>query len=117
MIGAESDEALYRFGVEPEPWDDRSEDATASINYTSGTTARPKGVQITHRNLWLNAATFGWHLGVTDRDVYLHTLPMFHCNGWGMPYTVTGMGGRHVVLRKVDGARDPAARRGSTASP
>jgi acyl-CoA synthetase (AMP-forming)/AMP-acid ligase II len=79
------------------------EEATASINYTSGTTARPKGVQITHRNAWLNAAVFGWHAGVTDRDVYLHTLPMFHCNGWGMPYAVTGMGVPQVVLRKVDG--------------
>ena len=79
------------------------ENDTASINYTSGTTARPKGVQLTHRGLWLNAATFGWHAGVSERDVYLHTLPMFHCNGWGMVYAVTGMGGRHVVLRKVDG--------------
>jgi fatty-acyl-CoA synthase len=79
------------------------ENATASINYTSGTTARPKGVQLTHRGLWLNATTFGWHAGVNDRDVYLHTLPMFHCNGWGMGYSVTGMGGRHVVLRRVDG--------------
>ena len=60
------------------------EDATATINYTSGTTARPKGVQLTHRNIWLNATTFGWHMGVSDRDVYLHTLPQFHCNGWGM---------------------------------
>ena len=48
---------------EPEPWADPDEDATATINYTSGTTARPKGVQLTHRNLWLNAATFGWHTG------------------------------------------------------
>jgi fatty-acyl-CoA synthase len=79
------------------------EDATASINYTSGTTARPKGVELTHRNCWLNAATFGWHTGVSDRDVYLHTLPMFHCNGWGMPYAVTAMGVPQVVLRKVDG--------------
>jgi acyl-CoA synthetase (AMP-forming)/AMP-acid ligase II len=79
------------------------ENETASINYTSGTTARPKGVQITHRNAWVNAATFGWHMQVSDRDVYLHTLPMFHCNGWGMPYAVTGMGGRHVVIRKIDG--------------
>ena len=43
-------------------------------------------------------------MGVNDRDVYLHTLPQFHCNGWGMVYAVTGMGGTHVVLRKVDGA-------------
>jgi fatty-acyl-CoA synthase len=79
------------------------EDATCSINYTSGTTARPKGVQLTHRNCWLNGTVFGWHTTVTDRDVLLHTLPMFHCNGWGMPYAATGMGVRHVVLRKVDG--------------
>ncbi|MGH9066052.1 MAG: class I adenylate-forming enzyme family protein, partial [Acidimicrobiales bacterium] len=64
---------------------------------------RPKGVQLTHRNCWLNAAMFGWHTTVTDRDVLLHTLPMFHCNGWGMPYAVTGMAGRHVVVRKIDG--------------
>jgi fatty-acyl-CoA synthase len=87
---------------DPTDWEP-DEDATATINYTSGTTARPKGVQLTHRNLWLNAATFGWHTGVSDRDVYLHTLPMFHCNGWGMPYALTGMGARQVVLRKVDG--------------
>ena len=76
---------------------------TCSINYTSGTTARPRASQLTHRNCWLNATAFGWHTTVTDRDVLLHTLPMFHCNGWGMPYAVTAMGGRHVVLRKVDG--------------
>ncbi len=89
-------------GVQPAPWT-ANEDATCSVNYTSGTTARPKGVQLTHRNCWLNAVAFGWHTGVSDRDVLLHTLPMFHCNGWGMPYAVTGMGGRHIVLRKVDG--------------
>ena len=89
-------------GAEPAAWE-ADEDATCSVNYTSGTTARPKGVQLTHRNCWLNAAAFGWHTGVSDRDVLLHTLPMFHCNGWGMPYAVTGMGGTHVSLRKVDG--------------
>lgn len=89
-------------GVEPRRRE-IDENETASINYTSGTTARPKGVQLTHRGLWLNAAIFGWHAGVSERDVYLHTLPMFHCNGWGMVYAVTGMAGRHVVLRKVDG--------------
>ncbi|KJE78176.1 AMP-binding protein [Ferrimicrobium acidiphilum] len=79
------------------------EDFACSINYTSGTTSRPKGVQMTHRNAWINASTLGWHTTVTDRDVLLHTLPMFHCNGWGMPYAVTGMGGKHVVQRKIDG--------------
>src|SRR5688572_12529262 len=82
VIGAEADDALLKYGVEPRPWTP-DEDATATINYTSGTTARPKGVQLTHRNLWINAATFGWQLGINDRDVYLHTLPQFHCNGWG----------------------------------
>jgi len=102
VIGAGTDEIVYRHDLEPSPWEP-DEEATATINYTSGTTARPKGVEMTHRNLWVNAATFGWQAGVSDRDVYLHTLPMFHCNGWGMPYAVAGMGVRQVVLRKVDG--------------
>ncbi len=102
-IGAESDEALLAFDTEPQAWRAPDENATATINYTSGTTARPKGVQLTHRNVWLNATTFALHMGVSDRDVYLHTLPQFHCNGWGMTYGVTGMGGRHIILRKIDG--------------
>jgi len=97
-------EQFLRFGTEPAPWAAPDEDATATINYTSGTTARPKGVQLTHRNVWVNAVTFGMHMQVSDRDVYLHTLPMFHCNGWGMLYTAAGLGARQVALRKVDGA-------------
>ena len=111
VIGAGSDAELFGLAdgsgraaeAEPADWEP-DEDATAVINYTSGTTARPKGVEQTHRSLWLNASTFGWQAGVNDRDVYLHTLPMFHCNGWGMPYATAGMGVNQVVLRKVDGA-------------
>jgi acyl-CoA synthetase (AMP-forming)/AMP-acid ligase II len=98
------DDALYARGAEPREWADPDENATATINYTSGTTARPKGVQLTHRCLWLNATVFGLHTTISDRDVLLHTLPMFHVNGWGMPYGITGVGGRHIVLRQVDGA-------------
>ena len=102
VLGAD-DAELFLEGVEPEPWEP-DEEAVGAINYTSGTTARPKGVQLSHRTLWLNATVFGWSSGVSDRDVYLHTLPMFHCNGWGMPFTTTAMGVPQVVLRKVDGA-------------
>jgi len=103
VLGAASDAQLFqRPGARPR-LRVSDENATVSINYTSGTTARPKGVQLTHRNFWLNAVTFGWHLALTDRDVYLHTLPTFHCNGWGMPYAVTAMGVRQVIIRKIDG--------------
>ncbi len=97
------DDDLFADGAEPRPWEP-DENATATINYTSGTTARPKGVEITHRNIWTNAVTFALHAGVTDRDVYLHTLPMFHANGWGMPFAMAGCGVPQVALRKVDGA-------------
>jgi acyl-CoA synthetase (AMP-forming)/AMP-acid ligase II len=99
------DDALYGdvASADPQPWAEPDEGATATLNYTSGTTARPKGVQLTHRNLWLNAVVFAMHMQLGDRDVLLHTLPMFHANGWGMPYALTGLGGRHVVLRQVDG--------------
>jgi fatty-acyl-CoA synthase len=98
------DDDLYLRDTEPEPWAEPDEAATATINYTSGTTARPKGVQLTHRNNWLNATMFALHTTASDRDVYLHTLPMFHANGWGMPFGVTAVGARHIVIRKIDGA-------------
>ncbi len=101
VLGPESDELLFAPG-DPRPWT-ADEQATATINYTSGTTARPKGVQLTHRNCWVNAAVFGWHITLSDQDVYLHTLPMFHANGWGMPWATTAMGCPQVVLRKIDG--------------
>ncbi len=75
-----------------------------SINYTSGTTARPKGVMITHRNAWANVVGTLLHhpMGVEDR--YLWTLPMFHANGWTFVWTVTAAGAAHVCLRRVEPA-------------
>jgi fatty-acyl-CoA synthase len=90
---------------EPEmapPKPERGENDTVSINYTSGTTARPKGVMLTHRNCYINAYSLIAHLRVAHDDIELWTLPMFHCNGWGGVYALTGMGGTHVVLRAID---------------
>ena len=81
---------------------DVDENDVLTINYTSGTTARPKGVMITHRNAHLNVVGTLIHLplGVTDR--YLWTLPMFHANGWTYTWTVTAAAATHICLRKVD---------------
>jgi fatty-acyl-CoA synthase len=81
------------------------EDDLVSINYTSGTTARPKGVMITHRNAAMNVVGTLLHLRVQVEDRYLWTLPMFHANGWTFPWIVTAVGATHVCLRKVEAAR------------
>src|SRR5215467_1168137 len=73
-----------------------------TINYTSGTTSRPKGVMITHRNAYLNIVGTLLHLPMTMKERYLWTLPMFHANGWTFTWTVTAVGGAHICLRKVD---------------
>ncbi len=72
-----------------------------TINYTSGTTSRPKGVMITHRNAWMNSVGTLVHHPMAPSDGYLWTLPMFHANGWTFVWTVTAIGGTHVCLRKV----------------
>ena len=73
-----------------------------TINYTSGTTSRPKGVMITHRNAWMNSIGTLLHASMTCADCYLWTLPMFHANGWTFVWTVTAAGATHICLRKVD---------------
>src|SRR5271166_2287935 len=73
-----------------------------SINYTSGTTSRPKGVMITHRNAYMNVVGTLVHVHMTSADRYLWTLPMFHANGWTFVWTVTAIGGAHICLRKVE---------------
>jgi fatty-acyl-CoA synthase len=76
-----------------------------TINYTSGTTSRPKGVMITHRNAWMNTVGTMVHEHMTSADRYLWTLPMFHANGWTFVWTVTAAGATHVCLPKVDPLR------------
>jgi fatty-acyl-CoA synthase len=73
-----------------------------TINYTSGTTSRPKGVMITHRNAYMNIVGTLLHVPMRMTDHYLWTLPMFHANGWTFVWTVTAVGGTHVCLRKVE---------------
>ena len=73
-----------------------------TINYTSGTTSRPKGVMITHRNAWMNSIGTLLHAPMTCADRYLWTLPMFHANGWTFVWTVTAAGATHICLRKVE---------------
>ena len=81
------------------------EEETISINYTSGTTGRPKGVQYTYRGAYLNALNEVIVAGMSTDSVYLWTLPMFHCNGWCFPWAVTAVGARHVTMRAVDPQR------------
>ena len=78
------------------------ENETSAILYTSGTTGRPKGVMMTHRNLWMNAVNSIIEYGLGASDKYLHGIALFHCNGWGLPYSVTGMGGTHLLFKKFD---------------
>jgi len=73
-----------------------------TINYTSGTTSRPKGVMITHRNAWMNAVGTLVHFHMTPADRYLWTLPMFHANGWTFTWIVTAAGGTHICLRRPE---------------
>src|SRR5579864_5858807 len=82
-----------------------AEDDLLTINYTSGTTSRPKGVMITHRNAYLNIVGTLIHISMSPADTYLWTLPMFHANGWTFVWIVTAVGGRHICLRRVEPQR------------
>jgi fatty-acyl-CoA synthase len=87
-----------------EPWIE-DEYETISINYTSGTTGRPKGVMLHHRGAYLNAIGETLETGLSFDARYLWTLPMFHCNGWCFTWGVTALGATHVCLRRVDPGR------------
>ena len=96
------DELLAMGSDEPLPWTVEDERSTISINYTSGTTGRPKGVMYHHRGAYLNSLAEIIHSRHTARTRYLWTLPMFHCNGWCTAWAITAIGGTHVCLRAVD---------------
>ncbi len=94
----------YLAAGSPDPVDSwlTDEEETISINYTSGTTGRPKGVMYTHRGAYLNALGEVIETGMGYDTRYLWTLPMFHCNGWCFPWGVTAVAGAHICLRRVE---------------
>jgi fatty-acyl-CoA synthase len=88
----------FTYSLPPDEWD------AIALNYTSGTTGNPKGVVYHHRGAYLNATSNVLTWGMGPHPVYLWTLPMFHCNGWCFPWTITAMAGTHVCLRRVEAA-------------
>jgi acyl-CoA synthetase (AMP-forming)/AMP-acid ligase II len=102
MDGDQDAELFHPVDSAPE-WPSLDESEAASINYTSGTTAAPKGVVLTQRSHWLNAVAVGWGFGLRADDAYLHTLPIFHVNGWGVPLAAAALGVPQVIQREVRG--------------
>jgi len=102
-LGTIEYEAMLAAADPDRPWTGPDDEwAAISVNYTSGTTGNPKGVLYHHRGAYLNAVgnSLVWELG--RHPVYLWTLPMFHCNGWCFPWTITMLAGTHVCLRRVE---------------
>ena len=105
LLGELDYEALLQEGDPAYDWSPPADEWQAiSLNYTSGTTGNPKGVVYHHRGACLNAIGNITSWAMPHHPVYLWTLPMFHCNGWCFPWTVTAMGGTHVCLRRVEAA-------------
>ena len=101
-VASDEYEALLA-GGSPDPLTPEiDENAVAELFYTSGTTGFPKGVAMTHRELYLHSLYAEVGLQFTEDDVVLHVVPLFHVNGWGTPHFLTMVGGQHVMLRKFD---------------
>jgi fatty-acyl-CoA synthase len=97
MLEGASDRPAYPLGSYP-----FEEDDTAEIFYTSGTTGNPKGVMLTHRNLYLHALCTMSMMAVRETDVQVHLIPLFHVNGWGTPHYLLAKGGKHVMVKRFD---------------
>ncbi|MBD2504710.1 acyl--CoA ligase family protein [Anabaena azotica] len=105
-VDGEDYEAFLNTGSpEPLPWAVTDELETITINYTSGTSGKPKGVMYSHRGAYLNSLGEIIETNLTPTSVYLWTLPMFHCNGWCFTWAVTAIGGTHICLRKFHPAK------------
>ena len=104
IAGPEYEAFLASASPDEHPTALESELDTIAINYTSGTTGMPKGVEYHARGAYLAALGEAIESGISWKSNYLWTLPMFHCNGWCYTWGVTAMGGTHVCLRRVDPA-------------
>ncbi len=104
ILGADYEARLSAQTSLPWPTPEVDERSVAEIFYTSGSTGTPKGAMLTHRALYLHAVHSALTGGLSGSDVILHTIPLFHVNGWGTPHYVTGLGGVHVMLSRFDPA-------------
>jgi acyl-CoA synthetase (AMP-forming)/AMP-acid ligase II len=103
VMDGDADVELFAPADTEREWPAVAEDLPATLNYTSGTTATPKGAVLSHRSHWLNAVAVASGFGLSPGDRYLHTLPIFHVNGWGLPLANAALGIPNVIQRDVRG--------------